>query len=214
MLSIKSFTFNPIQENMYVLYDDTKECIIIDPGCYFDHEETELVDFIATNHLTLKKLVNTHCHLDHICGNAFVANQWNLVLEASLMDEYNLELSIKAGIMYNMPIKPSPPITVALAENDKILFGTTQLDIIHTPGHSSGSLSFYNEEHKILIAGDVLFYESIGRTDLPGGDYATLIHAITKKLGHLPDDTKVYSGHGMATSLGHERKHNPFLVEN
>jgi glyoxylase-like metal-dependent hydrolase (beta-lactamase superfamily II) len=211
-MRIKKFTFNPIQENMYIIYDETKECIIIDPGCYFHHEREELVDFISENNLKPIKLINTHCHLDHICGNKYVAETWGLKLEASFLDEYNLERSIQAGKLYNMPIEPSPPIEVDLKEGDEIRFGNSLLTILFTPGHSAGSLSFYSEEHQILIAGDVLFRMSIGRTDLPGGDFDTLISTIKTKLFILPEETIVYSGHGDETTIGDEMKNNPFLV--
>jgi glyoxylase-like metal-dependent hydrolase (beta-lactamase superfamily II) len=211
-MRIKRFTFNPIQENMYIIYDETKECIIIDPGCYFHHEREELVDFISENNLKPIKLINTHCHLDHICGNKYVAETWGLKLEASFLDEYNLERSIQAGKLYNMPIEPSPPIEVDLKEGDEIRFGNSLLTILFTPGHSAGSLSFYSEEHQILIAGDVLFRMSIGRTDLPGGDFDTLISTIKTKLFILPEETIVYSGHGDETTIGDEMKNNPFLV--
>lgn len=211
-MQIKKFTFNPLQENMYIIYDEAKECIIIDPGCYFHHEREELVDFISENNLKPIKLINTHCHLDHICGNKYVAETWGLKLEASILDEYNLERSIQAGKLYNMPIEPSPPIEVDLKEGDEIRFGNSLLTILFTPGHSAGSLSFYSEEHKILIAGDVLFKMSIGRTDLPGGDFDTLISTIKTKLFILPEETIVYSGHGDETTIGDEMKYNPFLV--
>jgi glyoxylase-like metal-dependent hydrolase (beta-lactamase superfamily II) len=197
---------------MYIIYDETKECIIIDPGCYFHHEREELVDFISEDNLKPIKLINTHCHLDHICGNKYVAETWGLKLEASFLDEYNLERSIQAGKLYNMPIEPSPPIEVDLKEGDEIRFGNSLLTILFTPGHSAGSLSFYSEEHQILIAGDVLFRMSIGRTDLPGGDFDTLISTIKTKLFILPEETIVYSGHGDETTIGDEMKNNPFLV--
>jgi glyoxylase-like metal-dependent hydrolase (beta-lactamase superfamily II) len=170
------------------------------------------VDFISENNLKPIKLINTHCHLDHICGNKYVAETWGLKLEASFLDEYNLERSIQAGKLYNMPIEPSPPIEVDLKEGDEIRFGNSLLTILFTPGHSAGSLSFYSEEHQILIAGDVLFRMSIGRTDLPGGDFDTLISTIKTKLFILPEETIVYSGHGDETTIGDEMKNNPFLV--
>ena len=210
-MQIKKLTFNPIQENMYVIYDDSKECIIVDPGCYFHQEKEELRSFIEENELKPVKLINTHCHLDHICGNKFVAETWSLKLEANKLDEYNLQRSIEAGILYNMPIEPSPPIEVDLKEGEEIRFGNSRLAILFTPGHSSGSISFYSEAHKFLIAGDVLFRMSIGRTDLPGGDFDTLIETIKSKLMILPKDVIVYSGHGEETTIGYEMKNNPFL---
>jgi hydroxyacylglutathione hydrolase len=211
-MQIKKLTFNPIQENMYIIYDDTKECIIIDPGCYFHHEREELKNFIEEEGLNPVKLINTHCHLDHICGNKYVAETWKLKLEASLLDEYNLERSIQAGKLYNMPIEPSPPIEIDLKEGDEIKFGNSTLSILFTPGHSSGSVSFYSQAHKFVVAGDVLFRMSIGRTDLPGGDFDTLIDTIKTKLFILPKDTIVYSGHGEETTIGYEMKNNPFLI--
>jgi len=210
-MQIKKLTFNPIQENMYIIYDETKECIIIDPGCYFHQEKEELKSFIEENELKPVKLINTHCHLDHICGNKFVAETWKLKLEANKLDEYNLQRSIEAGILYNMPIEPSPPIEVDLKEGGEIKFGNSALSILFTPGHSSGSISFYSQEHKFVIAGDVLFRMSIGRTDLPGGDFDTLIDTIKSKLMILPKDVMVYSGHGEETTIGYEMKNNPFL---
>ena len=210
-MQIKKLTFNPIQENMYVIYDDSKECIIIDPGCYFHQEKEGLRSFIEENELKPVKLINTHCHLDHICGNKYVAETWKLKLEANKLDEYNLQRSIEAGILYNMPIEPSPPIEVDLKEGEEIRFGNSSLSILFTPGHSSGSISFYSEEHKFLIAGDVLFRMSIGRTDLQGGDFDTLIDTIKSKLMILPKDVVVYSGHGEETTIGYEMKNNPFL---
>jgi glyoxylase-like metal-dependent hydrolase (beta-lactamase superfamily II) len=211
-MQIEKLTFNPIQENMYVIYDETKECIIIDPGCYFHQERDELKSFIDENGLKPVKLINTHCHLDHICGNKYVADTWKLKLEANKLDEYNLQRSIEAGILYNMPIEPSPPIEVDLKEGDEICFGNSRLTILFTPGHSSGSVSFYSQKYNFLIAGDVLFRMSIGRTDLPGGDYDTLIDSIKSKLMILPKDTIVYSGHGEETTIGYEKKNNPFLI--
>jgi len=210
---LKKFTFNPIQENMYLIYDDTKECIIVDPGCYFQHERQELMDYISAQDLKPVRLVNTHCHLDHICGNKFVADTWNLKLEASKLDEYNLQRSIEAGILYNMPIEPSPPIYLDLKEGGEIRWGHSSLCILFTPGHSAGSLSFYNKENKLLLAGDVLFRMSIGRTDLPGGDLDTLLDTIKTKLFLLPKDTIVYSGHGEETTIGYEMYNNPFVTQ-
>lgn len=211
-MRIHSFTFNPIQENMYVVYDDTtKDCVIIDPGCYFDHEEKELTHFIESNKLNPVRLLNTHCHLDHICGNDYVAKTWNLGLSAHRLDEYNLDLSILAGVKYNMPIKPSPPIAHYLEEGEEIAFGNVRFQVLFTPGHCAGHIAFYSEKNKTVFSGDCLFRGSVGRTDLPGGDWDTLIVSIQKKLLVLPDDTLVYSGHGEKTTIGYERRNNPFF---
>lgn len=208
---IQKFTFNPFQENTYIVYDETKECIIIDPGCYSLPEEEDLVSFINDNGLIPVKLVNTHCHIDHICGNMFIHRTYKLPLEASILDSYNLELSVQAGKMYGVPIVPSPEILVSLQEGEILKFGNTEFKILHTPGHSSGSLSFYNEMFKTVISGDALFKMSIGRSDLPGGNHDELLESIRTKLFVLPKETVVYSGHGEETTIGYEIKNNPFF---
>lgn len=212
MISIHSFTFNPIQENMYLLWDETKDCIIIDPGCYDDSERALLAKFIADNQLNPVKLLNTHCHLDHIFGNRFVAETYNLKLEMNRNDQRILDAFQMTCDLYGMNCDPSPQPSVFLEEGDIIKFGKSQLEILFTPGHSPGSITFYNRDEKFMIAGDVLFYGSIGRTDLPGGSHETLITNIKTKLFPLGDDFKVYSGHGPATNIGFERLHNPFLI--
>jgi len=212
MISIKSFVFGPFQENTYLLFDETKECIIIDPGCYDDRERSELLSFINTNNLKPVKLINTHCHLDHIFGNGFVADTFHLKLEINKQETPVLDSYLTSANLYGLNASPSPQPSVYLNEGDKIKFGNSTLEIVFTPGHSPGSITFYNREQKIIIAGDVLFYGSIGRSDLPGGDSETLISSIKNKLFPLGDDFTVYSGHGPATTIGFERMNNPFLV--
>jgi len=212
MISIHSFTFNPIQQNMYLLFDETKECVIIDPGCYDDKERTILSKFISDNALKPVKLLNTHCHLDHIFGNRFVAEKYDLKLEINKKDLPVLDSFKKTCDLYGMNCDPSPQPSVYLEEGDIIEFGNSTLEILFTPGHSPGSITFYNTEQKFMIAGDVLFYGSIGRTDLPGGSHETLINNIKTKLFPLGDDFKVYSGHGQMTKIGFEKKNNPFLT--
>ncbi len=211
MISIHTFTFNPIQENTYILSDETKQCVIIDPGCYDASERAILANFIADNKLTPVKLINTHCHLDHVFGNGFVAEKYNLQLEINKNDQYVLDTYLTVAGLYNMVAQPSPAPSVYLEEGDLIKFGNSVLEILFTPGHSPGSISFYNKQQKFVIAGDVLFYGSIGRTDIPGGNHETLIHSIKTKLLTLEDDYKVFSGHGQATTIGFERNNNPFL---
>lgn len=211
MINIHSFTFSPIQENTYILFDETKECIIIDPGCYDNNERTELAEFIAKNELKPVKLLNTHCHLDHIFGNAFVCERYNLTPEFNKKDQPVFDAFIASAHMYGLNAEPSPPAGNFLEEGDVIKFGNSSLEIVFTPGHSPGSITYYNREDKFMIAGDVLFYGSIGRTDLPGGDFETLINSIKTKLFPLGDDFKVYSGHGPMTNIGFEKKNNPFL---
>lgn len=211
MITIHSFTFGPFQENTYILSDETKECIIIDPGCYDAGERSELADFIEANKLKPVKLINTHCHIDHVVGNRFVADTYNLKLEMNEHDKPVLDSLMMVAGMYNLKAEPSPEPSVFLNEGDIVTFGSSSLEIVFTPGHSPGSITFYNREQKFMIAGDVLFYGSIGRTDLPGGHYDTLISSIKNKLFPLGDDYKVYNGHGQPTTIGFERKHNPFL---
>lgn len=212
MISIHFFTFGPFQENTYVLFDETKECIIIDPGCYDSAERAELAAFITDKNLKPVRLINTHCHLDHVFGNGFVAEKYNLKLEINKHDQPVLDSFLKTCSLYGLNAEPSPAPSVYLNEGDKITFGNSTLEILFTPGHSPGSITFYNKEQKFMIAGDVLFYGSIGRTDLPGGSFETLISSIKDKLFPLGDDFKVFSGHGPETNIGFERKNNPFLV--
>ncbi len=212
MISIQSFTFGPFQENTYVLFDDTKECIIIDPGCYDDAERTELAAFIDSQKLKPVKLINTHCHLDHVFGNGFIADKYKLKLEINKFDQPVLDAYLTSCSLYGLNAEPSPAPSVYLNEGDIVSFGNSTLEILFTPGHSPGSITFYNKEQKFMIAGDVLFYGSIGRTDLPGGNYETLINNIKNKLFTLGDDFKVYSGHGPETNIGFERVNNQFLV--
>ena len=211
MTEVKSFTFNPFQENTYVLYDETKECVIIDPGCYTIEEKKELESFIAKENLKPVKLLLTHGHIDHILGNNFVTGKYKLDIEMHEQDVALLKAALTYGEMWGIRCEPSPEAKTLLKEGDKIIFGNTTLEIFFTPGHSLGSICFYNRKDNFVIGGDVLFNGSIGRTDLPGGDFDTLIRSINEKLFPLDDATKVYSGHGPHTTIGHERKSNPFL---
>lgn len=212
MASVVSFTFNPFQENTYIVYDTTKECVIFDPGCSNESEKRELTQFIEVNELKPVRLINTHCHIDHILGNAFVASKWNLPLEIHQGELVLLENTPKVAAYYGMEYpEPSPAPGRYIEEEEVISFGDTQLRAILTPGHSPASLSFLCEKDQFLIAGDVLFLGSIGRTDLPGGDHQTLLDSISQKLFPLGDAIKVYPGHGPATSIGYERQNNPFF---
>lgn len=213
MLSVHHFTFNPFQENTYIIYNEEKRCIIIDPGMYNAQEEMMLENFIATSGLKPEYLINTHCHIDHILGNTYCAQKYNLVLRAHTLERSVMEMGRTSASLYNLRYNESVPISIFMDEKDNIKLGNDTLKILFTPGHSPGSLSFYDEKGGFVIAGDALFRESIGRTDLPGGDYSTLIQAIREKLFALPDATTVYSGHGPSTTIGHEKLFNPFLLE-
>lgn len=212
MISVQSFTANPYQENAYVLFDDSKECIIIDPGAYTSQEQNELSHFIESSQLKPVKLLNTHCHIDHVLGNAFVHSMYGLLPEF-----HSLELELlhaipgyapQMGIRYEL----SPLPETFLPESGNIAFGQSTLELIFAPGHSPGHLCFYSPADNFLIGGDVLFYQSIGRTDLPGGNHQQLLDNIKHKLFNLPNDCVVYPGHGPSTQIGFEKAHNPFLL--
>jgi hydroxyacylglutathione hydrolase len=212
MISIQSFTFSPISENTYVLFDETGECVVIDPGCYDAAERNELAAFIDKNKLKPVRLLNTHTHLDHIFGNGFVSTRYNLQPEFNKLDQRIFDAFEMTCNLYGMNCDPSPSAGKYLEEGDIIKFGNSALEIVFTPGHSPGSITFYNKQQKFMIAGDVLFNGSIGRTDLPGGSFEVLMNSIKTKLFPLGDDFKVYSGHGPMTNIGFERENNPFLV--
>jgi hydroxyacylglutathione hydrolase len=212
MLKIQQFTFSPIQENTYVVFNEKGACAIIDPGCYFDNEYKELTDFIDTNNLLPKCLLNTHCHLDHVFGNKPVAEKYGLTLQIHPNEKMLLDYAPVSGESWGMPFKNYEGPLTYINEGDRITIGDDQLEILFTPGHSPGSISFYYPPGNFVISGDVLFQSGIGRTDLPGGDFDTLIKSIREKLFVLPDDVIVYSGHGPQTTIGEEKNSNPFLV--
>jgi len=211
MFHLKVFTFNPVQENTYLLYNEERECIIIDPGCYFDAEKEELKSYIQVNNLQPRLLLNTHCHLDHVFGNKFIAEEYNLTLKAHLLEKEILELAPASGLMFNLPFDNYQGEVIYLEEGESISLGEDKLKIIHAPGHSPGSICFYCEKQHFIIGGDVLFQNSIGRTDLPYGNHEDLLRNIKGKLFLLPEDVKVYPGHGPATTIGEEIKNNPYL---
>lgn len=211
MLTVKTFTFNPVQENTYLLYNDQGDCCIIDPGCYFDEEKNMLRQAIENAGLRPVLLLNTHCHLDHIFGNQFVADTWGLQPHIHEKERPVLDRAAEAGLRWQLPfVNYTGPVHL-LQAGDPVKLGGDSMTVLFTPGHSPGSISFHNAAQHFVIGGDVLFQGSIGRTDLPGGDYDTLIDSIKTQLLPLPDDTIVYAGHGPATSIGRERRNNPFL---
>ncbi len=212
MINVHYFAFGPFQENTYVLWDETKECIILDPGNSNTTENKKLSHFIEEKQLTIKRLILTHAHVDHINGNKYIFDTYGLLPEVHKDDVYFIEKHLATANMYGIPAEQSPMPVSFINEGDIIKFGNSSLHTLHTPGHSPGSISYYNLEDKFIIGGDVLFYGSIGRTDLPLGHHETLIKSIKEKLFPLGDDMKVYSGHGMPTSIGFERMNNPFLV--
>lgn len=212
MITVQPFVFSPFSENTYVLFDETKDCVIIDPGCYEESERKELIDFISLWKLKPVRLLNTHCHLDHIFGNKFIFETFDLKPEIGIEELFNLQHSEQAAQLYGISgFQRSPQPSVFLKEGDKVKFGKSELEVLSVPGHAPGHLAFVSRVQKFAIVGDVLFYGSIGRTDFPGCSHEALIKSIKTKLFTLEDDFKVYSGHGPETTIGFERKNNPFL---
>lgn len=210
-MNITSLVFNQFQVNTYIVYDETDECIIIDPACYTERERETLLQHLIDNNLKVVNVINTHCHVDHILGNAFMSEKFNINPQAHQADTMLLSSSVEYGSVFGFDVQQPPMVEKTIIDGEILKFGNSTLKAIHVPGHSPGSLCFYNEESKILISGDVLFDGSIGRTDLPGGNYNDLISGIKNKLLTLGDDVKVYPGHGTYTNIGRERKFNPFL---
>ncbi len=211
-MQIRPFTFNDFQVNTYVVYDNTKECIVIDPGMYYEEEKKEFTDFISANGLKPVLVINTHAHIDHIIGNKFVADKYQLKLAAHKESVEFLTHAKEYGITFGIKLDDVKPIDVFLDEQTPLRFGNSSLDVLYTPGHADGSLCFYAKNDGFVITGDVLFYQSIGRTDLPTGDFEVLKESIWSKLFTLPDDTVVHPGHGPETTIGYEKMHNPFVA--
>ncbi len=210
-MKIKSLVFNPFYENTYVLWDETQEAIIVDPGCYETYELDELKRFVSDQKLTVKAIVNTHCHIDHVLGNYAMKSYYKCPLWVP-----NGEMEVYRAVEAYAPQWGINNFTYAepdiLLENDaEITFGNTTLKSIFVPGHSPGHLMFHHQQDKVIIGGDVLFRESIGRTDLPGGNHQQLLTSIQDKLYPLNGDIEVFPGHGPSTTIGHEKQYNPFV---
>jgi hydroxyacylglutathione hydrolase len=212
MLHIQVFVFNPFQENTYILYDETNECVVVDPGCYEEDEKIELVDFISANNLKVTRLLNTHCHIDHVLGNAFVKEKFKTKLHIHRNDEPVLRAVSAYAPNYGFNLYQETAPDVFLEDGDVINFGNQKFEVLFVPGHAPGHVAFYNKKEKVVIGGDVLFQNSIGRTDLPGGNLDTLINSIHQKLFTLPDDITVYPGHGPKTTIGFEKLTNPYCA--
>ena len=211
MLKVHKHTFNPFQENTYIIEDETKECVIIDPGCSNDKERNQLLQTIQAHGLKPVKLLNTHCHIDHFPGNKFVCDTYNLLPEFHETELQVMYAALDYQTLFGFKLEASPEPVNYLKDGDEVKFGSTILKVLFVPGHSPGHIAFYNEAEKIIVSGDVLFQGSVGRYDLPGASGKVLFETIMTKLMTLPDDVKVYSGHGPETFIGIERRNNPFL---
>ena len=211
-MQLKIFTNNPWQENTVVLYDETGEALIIDCGCFTETERQRLKNFLTEKQLTPVALLDTHLHIDHIFGNTFMLEEYGLSARAHEADAFWVEdFEQYAGMLGVRGMTPPPALGDYLHDGEIIRFGHSQLEVIHVPGHSPGGVCFYGEADKLLIAGDVLFQGSIGRADLPGGNMQQLLQGIREKLFTLPDDVTVVPGHGGNTTIGEEKRTNPFF---
>jgi len=211
-MNLKAFTFNPFSENTYVLWTEGGEGVIVDPGTFDRHETEELISFVEKNQIKIKEVILTHAHIDHVFGCADICAHFNVGLRMHKNDLFLLEHAEATGQMYGLPVKTPPTPSAWFNDGDVYEIGGETLKVLLTPGHSPGSVSLYNEKDNFVVSGDVLFRQSIGRTDLPMGNHAELIQSIKSKLLTLPEDCVVYSGHGPATEIGFEAIHNPFLV--
>ncbi|MFO7827340.1 MAG: MBL fold metallo-hydrolase [Bacteroidales bacterium] len=213
MTEIKIFVFNSFQENTFLLYDETKECVIIDAGCHDLSENNELFSYISDHGLVPKHLINTHCHIDHILGNSAVIEKYNIPSIANKEEVPLIERANDMAMAFGFTIKEPPKPNVFVSDGDEIKFGNSILEVRQVPGHSPGSIALVSKSGRFVIVGDALFKGSIGRTDLPGGDYNTLISSINQKLFTLDDDFVVYPGHGDSTTIHHEKSTNPFFTK-
>jgi len=211
MITIEKFVFNAFGENTYLLFDETKEAVIIDPGCLEKHEEDEITNFIDTNNLKLVRLLYTHCHVDHIFGNNFIANTYKIKPEVHQAAIPFIANGHEHAKMYGFEIEKAIQPESFFEDGDIIKYGNSELHVVYTPGHADGSVCFINYPEKFVITGDVLFKDSIGRTDFPTGDFDVLMKSIHEKLFTLDDNFTVYSGHGPKTSIGYEKVNNPFI---
>jgi glyoxylase-like metal-dependent hydrolase (beta-lactamase superfamily II) len=212
MLHIQHFTFNPFQENTYVVYNDQKEAFIIDPGCYTRIEQKQLLEFIKDHALTPKGLLNTHCHLDHVFGNQLIADTFNLPAIFHKNEQVVLDRLAEASTKWGIPCNSYTGAIQYIENGDTLSLGEEQFSILLTPGHSPGSVCFYHKEQAIIIGGDLIFKDGVGRTDLPGSNPNDLIKSIQDVILPLPENITIYSGHGPATTIGREKRHNPYLM--
>ena len=211
MLTIQSFCFNAFQENTYILYNEKKEAIIVDPGCYTQEEEKTLSDFISKNELKPTLLFNTHCHLDHVFGNNFISETYALKVLLHANEQVVLDRLPEAAAKYGIPVEAYNGAIQYIQDQEIITFGKDEFKVLLTPGHSPGSVCFYHIKQDFILGGDLIFKDSVGRTDFPGCNPQDLIKSIRNQILPLPDSLSIYSGHGPVTQLGRERKMNPYI---
>jgi glyoxylase-like metal-dependent hydrolase (beta-lactamase superfamily II) len=212
MIQIETFIFNPFQENTYLVSDDTGACILIDPGCHFENERRQLKDYIEKHRLQPQLIVHTHGHIDHVLGINFIKEAYGIKAVMHPDDLSVLRSSKDFGRMVGLEIDQPGDPELHVFDDEQVKFGNTSLEVFHVPGHSPGSIALYHQDRGILFPGDVLFRRGIGRTDLMGGDYSTLVRSIKERLFTLPEATTVYPGHGEPTTIGEEKRENPVLL--
>lgn len=210
-MNIKSFVFNPFYENTIVLSSSEGNCYIFDPGCYEDYEQKELTDYIQMEGLNVKAIINTHCHIDHVLGNQFLKNHYNVPLMIPKNEVEVFDAVPAYAPQWGITSYEHASVDNYLVEGKSLELDELELKLIEVPGHSPGHIMFYIQKENILIGGDVLFRESIGRTDLPGGNHEALLTNIQEKVYTLPENVTVYPGHGPTTTIGHEKQYNPFV---
>lgn len=212
-MKVATLIFNPIGENTYVVWDETQACAIIDAGSSTPAEQAALDNFLAEHNLKPAVAINTHGHFDHVLGVNHLKRRYEIPFACSKSDQYLLDGAAASGNIYGIPTSDMPSIDIDLATESEIRFGNTVLKVIPTPGHTPGGVTLLNEEEKVAFTGDTLFRESIGRTDLEGGDYPTLMRSILGSLLKLGDEVKIFPGHAESSTIGHESMYNPFVVE-
>lgn len=215
MLSVKTFIFNQIQVNTYVVYNENKECVIIDAGNQEPFEDAQILNYIDKNGLKPLMLLNTHSHIDHVMGNKVLADRYHVELASSAIEKpyYDKVWAYAAAFDINFTQDRCLVPSISLVDGEIIHIGDDEMKVLFTPGHSPGHICFYDEKDGIVFTGDTLFYRGIGRCDLPGGNYSTIEKSLREVLYKLPDDTMAYCGHGPQTRIGSEKRNNPFVTE-
>lgn len=210
-MNIKIFVFNTFLVNCYLLWDSSGEAVIVDAACYSKAEQEQVASFLTENRLTLVRNINTHCHIDHVLGNGFIEERYGILPEYHKDGEHFFVTAKEIGLSFGYTLDRIPEAKGYLQENDLIRFGNSELKVLFTPGHAAGSICLYSEKDHFVITGDVLFRETIGRTDLPSGDFNLLMNSINTRLFTLPEETVVWPGHGPETTIGYEIRNNPFI---